>query len=71
MKRYLLFAGDCYYPCGGFCDFVTDFDTIEEATESALANEKDNDWAQVVDGEQGQIVRDFNRDTRADGMKQT
>lgn len=30
MKRYLLFAGDDYYPSGGFEDFITDADSIEE-----------------------------------------
>lgn len=31
MKRYLLFAGSCYYPSGGIEDFIKDFDTKEEA----------------------------------------
>ena len=30
MKRYLLFAGDNYYPCGGWNDFEGSFDTKEE-----------------------------------------
>ena len=30
MKRYLVFFGANYYPCGGMYDFLNDFDTIEE-----------------------------------------
>lgn len=31
MKKYLLFAGNAYYPFGGMWDFCGDFDTVEEA----------------------------------------
>lgn len=31
MKRYLLFTGIKFYPCGGMCDFAGDYDTKEEA----------------------------------------
>jgi hypothetical protein len=31
MKRFLVFAGDAYYPEGGMNDFQEDFDTLEEA----------------------------------------
>jgi hypothetical protein len=31
MKRFLVFAGDAYYPEGGMNDFHDDFDTLEEA----------------------------------------
>lgn len=31
MKKYLLFAGDNYYPGGGMYDLIDSFDTIEEA----------------------------------------
>ena len=30
-KRFLLFAFDTYYPCGGIFDMVDSFDTLEEA----------------------------------------
>lgn len=35
MKRYLVFANDCYYPSGGAGDFQKSFDTAEEAEEFA------------------------------------
>lgn len=31
MKRFMLFAGDKYYPTGGMMDFVGYFDTQDEA----------------------------------------
>ena len=31
LKRYLLFAGCCYYAEGGFADFRGSFDTVEDA----------------------------------------
>ena len=55
MKRYLLFAGDTYYPGGGWSDYKGSFDTIEEAKTSALAGERWSaehihkfDWWQVI-----------------------
>ena len=35
MKRYLLFAGDQYYPSGGWNDFKNSFHSLKEATEAA------------------------------------
>lgn len=51
MKRYLLFAGDHYYPSGGWNDFVGSFDTAREAMEWAesKAIKDSDDWAHVVD----------------------
>ena len=33
-KRYLLFAGDMYYPSGGMKDFEGAFDSVQEAIDS-------------------------------------
>jgi hypothetical protein len=52
MKRYLLFAGDDYYPAGGFEDFIKDFDSIEDA-ENCLPT-LSFDWYQIVDQETGE-----------------
>lgn len=52
MKRYLLFAGDNYYPAGGMSDFKKDFDTISDAKEymKILQSEKyAPDWVEVYD----------------------
>jgi len=62
MKRFLVFAGDCYYPHGGMYDFLEDFDTLEEARsfEAKIEEEfkllwKDNwknfNWTEIWDSE--------------------
>lgn len=69
MKRFLLFAGDTYYPIGGWDDHVESFDNIEEAVARAsemLASTDapktsrwwnyNHDWAHVVDLEAGAVV---------------
>jgi hypothetical protein len=47
MKRYLLFAGDEYYPAGGWEDFRGDFDNPSDA--GALARAERWGWWQIVD----------------------
>lgn len=47
MKRFLLFGGDCYYPGGGWDDFVGAFDSAAEAHDHAMKNP--NDWWHIVD----------------------
>ncbi len=61
MKRFLVFAGDHYYPSGGVNDLVGDFATKEEATTEATKKHTypdgsgswsyaDRDhWYQIVD----------------------
>ena len=62
MKRFLVFAGDYYYPSGGWEDFVGSFDTLEAAKADAArrtANEGITGaigWAQVVDSVSGEMV---------------
>ena len=56
MKRYLLFAGDFYYPRGGWSDHRGDFETIEDAVEAAAASRID--WYQVVDFTTCDIVKE-------------
>ena len=31
LKKYLVFGGECCYPNGGFGDFMTSFDSKQEA----------------------------------------
>jgi hypothetical protein len=47
MKRFLVFAGDFYYPSGGWGDF----DSIDEAKDKLLKIHKDWEWSQVIDSE--------------------
>jgi len=65
MKRYLLFAGDHYYPSGGWRDFQGSFDTGTEAVEEAQKGKNYSesarrkyeirpwDWWQVIDSVDG------------------
>ena len=34
MKRYLLFAGQDYYPKGGFTDFVDSYDSVGKVVDT-------------------------------------
>lgn len=71
-KRFILFAGDHYYPEGGWDDFQGFFDTAEEAF--AKAKEKiifeDNsgsysfDWYNVVDALTWEVVIEDTDETK-------
>lgn len=54
MKRYLLFAGDTYYPNGGMSDFVDASDSIYELIQ--LIPDR-CDWWHIFDMEERQTVR--------------
>lgn len=71
MKRFLLFDGSTYYPVGGFCDFVNDFDSEDEAKAAAHKRCEGGriwevpDWHQIVDTAEGikqEGTTKFNRD---------
>ena len=55
IKRYLVFAGDNYYACGGWSDYVCSSDSKEEAI--SLAKSFKKDWWQVVDSYNPRIVQ--------------
>ena len=55
MKRYALFAGDTYYPAGGWGDFEGSFDTPEQAKQAAEALGH-GDWWHVIDLQTGEFV---------------
>lgn len=54
--RYLVFAGDTYYPLGGGEDFKSSYATFDDAKQAA-ANKcaSGNDWAHVFDMEKRQV----------------
>jgi hypothetical protein len=54
MKRYMLFAGDDYYPAGGWDDFIGSFDSVEDAMASFPRDRYD--WWHIVDATIGQEV---------------
>ena len=51
-KKYLLFAGNQYYPNGGAEDFIGFYDTVEHAQ---IASPRD-DWAQIAEIVNGSLV---------------
>jgi hypothetical protein len=60
LKRYLLFAGEEYYPKGGMDDFSGSFDTANEAHErinQLIRNEK-IEWWHIMDLSTGAIIHD-------------
>ena len=65
MKRYLLFAGEQYYPHGGWCDFKDSFDSLEEAFAYGLYKHPDGerryDWCDVVDTENWTVEHHYER----------
>lgn len=58
MKRFLLFVGEEYYPCGGWHDFRGAFDTAEEAKRAVFEprDSANGFWWHVVDTETMQEV---------------
>jgi hypothetical protein len=59
--RYALFAGDQYYPSGGWEDFIGAYDSIEAARERAQRERYE--WFHIVDLASAQIVEEgFRRD---------
>lgn len=55
MNRFLLFAGDTYYPSVGWRDLEGNFETVEQA--EGAAEELDKDWWHIVDMESGESVK--------------
>ncbi len=56
MKRYALFAGDTWYPSGGWNDFVDTYDTIADAAFRGMGT---GDWFHIVDLATGQITSNW------------
>ena len=56
MKRFLLFAGDVFYPSGGFVDFIGDFEALEDAKDKLIkwigtGADAKYLWAHIYDSE--------------------
>lgn len=61
VKRYMLFAGERFYPSGGWDDFLGAFDSTEGARAHVAALKprlhiEDGDWFQIVDTEAMEVV---------------
>lgn len=51
IKRFLVFAGDTYYPTGGWSDYRCSFDTEKEALKWLARY--NYDWNHIVDMQTG------------------
>ncbi len=51
-KRYIAFAGENYYPCGGWNDMRLETNDLG-AAQAAI---KGTDWGHVVDMETGAVI---------------
>ena len=49
MKRYMLFAGDCYYPSGGMEDFVMSSNVLDVLMTYASKNIASGAWYHIYD----------------------
>lgn len=58
IKRFVVFAYDTYYPGGGWSDFISSHDTMEEALGVAKQERKSADIVRVLDLETGEITYD-------------
>jgi len=58
--RYLVFAGDTYYPRGGWNDLKRSFDDLTEAEAFAINCLKNGySWCHIVDSTSGSIVKEY------------
>ena len=59
--KYLLFAGENYYPSGGASDFIAAFDSVDDAKAHAEQQQYKHDWAHIAsfDGQTLQEVAEW------------
>lgn len=55
-NRYVIFAGETYYPSEGWKDFYDVAKTLEDAKKISARALKENDWVQIIDFDHKQIV---------------
>lgn len=56
MERYLLFAGDWYYPGGGMEDFVCSDDNLENIRTKIPNRNPSYFWWHIYDAKHGEII---------------
>jgi hypothetical protein len=50
VKRFILFAGDFYYPGGGAADFISEYDHLMDAKTQIRG-----DWSHILDTQTGTV----------------
>ena len=58
MKRYLLFAGDDYYPRQAWHDYRGSFGELADALKEAAKLRGNRDWFQIVDTTTERVVEE-------------
>ncbi len=58
MKRYAVFAGERYYPSGGWNDFEGAFESLAEAEAEGEKHTDVLGWFHIVDMTDGTIVKE-------------
>lgn len=61
MGKYLLFAGDKFYPAGGWKDFKGSYSSVADALVAAL--DFSPEWGQIVAKADGSIVKEWRKDS--------
>jgi hypothetical protein len=56
LRPFLLFAGDTYYPSGGWGDYKGSFPSYELAREAARPHDNRGDWWHIVDLTKGHMT---------------
>jgi len=57
MKRFMIFAGENYYPSGGMNDFVGEFDTISQCI--IRLSKRRADWWNILDTQTKQVYNNY------------
>lgn len=67
---FLLFGGQCFYPSGGWGDFIGSYSSLEAVQTHDVAL-VDCEWAQVVDAATLKVVAEAGREpSRRPGQKE-
>jgi hypothetical protein len=56
MKQFLVFAGESYYPAGGFKDYASAHETFAEAQAARQQCHSRYGWSHIVDLQKLQII---------------
>ena len=64
-KKYLVFVGDQYYPCGGWADYLSEYEGLDVARAAMTQAMEEGSrvtfqWGHIVDAETREIVDEVN-----------
>lgn len=57
MKRFIVFGGECYYPQGGYSDYIDSFESKSEALKFIKSKvDTKCEWYQIFDDDEKKIL---------------